>query len=284
MPDEDRVAAPLHGDDLADFDLGNVDLGRGERQRRGVRAHRRDQRPRHRADPDGADRARRDEKHVPTGHARPSVPARGSQLRSTTRHSRFRRSPLERSSAPGHCRGLDRTVPARGRVEPPRRRHNATLRHRRSRHRALRTTPVQGRRDRPSIADLSHPCSRLSSLCALPRTVSAARRSPVVTAAPLRLALFQPDIPQNAGTLLRTCACLGLGADLVEPAGFPTSDRHFRRAGLDYLDAAVAAPPHVVLGLRGLAGRRDAAAAARPADHGRTRRTTATSRSAPATS
>ncbi len=53
----------------------------------------------------------------------------------------------------------------------------------------------------------------------------------------LRLALFQPDIPQNAGTLLRTCACLGVGADLVEPAGFPTSDRHFRRAGLDYLDA-----------------------------------------------
>jgi len=58
-----------------------------------------------------------------------------------------------------------------------------------------------------------------------------------VTRASLRLALFQPDIPQNAGTLLRTCACLGIGADLVEPAGFPTSDRHFRRSGMDYLDA-----------------------------------------------
>ena len=56
-------------------------------------------------------------------------------------------------------------------------------------------------------------------------------------APPLRLALFQPDIPQNAGTLLRTCACLGIGADIVEPAGFPTADRNFRRAGLDYLDA-----------------------------------------------
>lgn len=56
-------------------------------------------------------------------------------------------------------------------------------------------------------------------------------------APPLRLALFQPDIPQNAGTLLRTCACLGVGADLVEPAGFPTADRNFRRAGMDYLDA-----------------------------------------------
>ena len=53
----------------------------------------------------------------------------------------------------------------------------------------------------------------------------------------LRLALFQPDIPQNAGTLLRTCACLGVGAELIEPAGFPTSDRHFRRSGMDYLDA-----------------------------------------------
>ena len=52
----------------------------------------------------------------------------------------------------------------------------------------------------------------------------------------LRLALFQPDIPQNAGTMLRTCACLGVGADLIEPAGFPTSDRHFRRAGMDYLE------------------------------------------------
>lgn len=53
----------------------------------------------------------------------------------------------------------------------------------------------------------------------------------------LHLVLFQPDIPQNAGTLLRLCACLGLEAGLVEPAGFPVSDRHFRRAGLDYLDA-----------------------------------------------
>jgi tRNA (cytidine/uridine-2'-O-)-methyltransferase len=52
----------------------------------------------------------------------------------------------------------------------------------------------------------------------------------------LRLALFQPEIPQNAGTMLRLCACLGVEAALIEPAAFPTSDRHFRRAGLDYLD------------------------------------------------
>ncbi len=54
--------------------------------------------------------------------------------------------------------------------------------------------------------------------------------------APFRLALYQPDIPQNAGTMLRLCACLGLDAALIGPAGFPMSDRHFRRAGMDYLD------------------------------------------------
>ena len=52
----------------------------------------------------------------------------------------------------------------------------------------------------------------------------------------LTLALFQPDIPQNAGTMLRACACLGVNAAIIEPAGFPISDRHFRRAGMDYLD------------------------------------------------
>ena len=53
---------------------------------------------------------------------------------------------------------------------------------------------------------------------------------------PLALVLFQPDIPQNTGTMLRTCACLGLDAAIIEPAGFPVSDRHFRRSGMDYLD------------------------------------------------
>ncbi len=52
----------------------------------------------------------------------------------------------------------------------------------------------------------------------------------------LRLALYQPDIPQNTGTMLRMAACLGLGADIIEPAGFPVSDRAFRRAGMDYID------------------------------------------------
>jgi len=52
----------------------------------------------------------------------------------------------------------------------------------------------------------------------------------------MQIALFQPDIPQNAGTILRLCACLNVEAHIIEPAGFPVSDRHFRRAGMDYLD------------------------------------------------
>ena len=51
----------------------------------------------------------------------------------------------------------------------------------------------------------------------------------------VRLALFQPDIPQNAGTMMRLAACLGVPVDLIEPAGFDASDRNLRRAGLDYL-------------------------------------------------
>ena len=54
----------------------------------------------------------------------------------------------------------------------------------------------------------------------------------------MRLALFQPDIPQNAGTLIRLCACLGVGIDIIEPCGFPLTDKGFRRAGMDYLDKA----------------------------------------------
>ena len=52
----------------------------------------------------------------------------------------------------------------------------------------------------------------------------------------MRIALYQPDIPQNTGTILRMAACLGVDVDLIGPAGFDMSDRAFRRAGLDYLD------------------------------------------------
>ena len=54
----------------------------------------------------------------------------------------------------------------------------------------------------------------------------------------LRIALYQPDIPGNAGTILRLGACLGIGVDIVEPAGFVLSDANLRRAGMDYIAAA----------------------------------------------
>jgi tRNA (cytidine/uridine-2'-O-)-methyltransferase len=52
----------------------------------------------------------------------------------------------------------------------------------------------------------------------------------------LTLALYQPDIAQNAGAMLRSCACFGAAAAIIGPTGFPSSDRHFRRAGMDYLN------------------------------------------------
>lgn len=52
----------------------------------------------------------------------------------------------------------------------------------------------------------------------------------------MRLALYQPDIPQNTGTMLRLAACLGIPVDLIEPCGFVWDDRRLRRAGMDYLD------------------------------------------------
>lgn len=80
----------------------------------------------------------------------------------------------------------------------------------------------------------------------------------------MRVALYQPDIPQNTGTILRMAACFGVGVDIILPTGFDSTDRSLRRAGLDYLDhvaikrhddwatfrrslAALAPPPRLVL-------------------------------------
>lgn len=52
----------------------------------------------------------------------------------------------------------------------------------------------------------------------------------------MRLALYQPDIPQNTGTILRMAACFGVPVDIIGPAGFDMRDSALRRAGLDYLD------------------------------------------------
>jgi tRNA (cytidine/uridine-2'-O-)-methyltransferase len=50
----------------------------------------------------------------------------------------------------------------------------------------------------------------------------------------MRLALFQPDIPQNLGGAIRLCACMGAALEIIEPCGFPLSDRSLKRAALDY--------------------------------------------------
>ena len=60
----------------------------------------------------------------------------------------------------------------------------------------------------------------------------------------IRIALYQPDIAGNTGTILRFAACLGLAVDIIEPAGFDISDRNLKRAGMDYL-AAVTLTRHV---------------------------------------
>ena len=51
----------------------------------------------------------------------------------------------------------------------------------------------------------------------------------------IALVLYQPDIPQNTGTMLRLCACLGVDVHVIEPPGFDLSDRALKRAGMDYL-------------------------------------------------
>lgn len=57
----------------------------------------------------------------------------------------------------------------------------------------------------------------------------------------MRLALYQPDMAPNVGTMLRLAACMAVSADIIEPCGFPFGPRALRRAGMDYLDHAVVA-------------------------------------------
>lgn len=51
----------------------------------------------------------------------------------------------------------------------------------------------------------------------------------------MRIAMFQPDIPQNLGAMIRLCACVGVGLDIIEPCGFPLDDKKIRKSGMDYL-------------------------------------------------
>ena len=80
--------------------------------------------------------------------------------------------------------------------------------------------------------------------------------------APLLLALFEPDIAQNTGAMMRTCACLGVDAAIIEPAGFRINDSRFRRAAMDYINALSHREPQFVGELRGLARRQSTPAGA----------------------
>lgn len=52
----------------------------------------------------------------------------------------------------------------------------------------------------------------------------------------MRIALYQPDIPQNTGAMMRLCACMNVGLDIIEPCGFVLDDRKIRRSGMDYIN------------------------------------------------
>ncbi len=52
----------------------------------------------------------------------------------------------------------------------------------------------------------------------------------------MEIALYQPDIPQNLGAMMRLCACMGTGLHIIEPCGFPFDARKIRRSGMDYID------------------------------------------------
>ena len=81
-------------------------------------------------------------------------------------------------------------------------------------------------------------------------------------AAPLLLALFEPDIAQNTGAMMRTCACLGVDAAIIEPAGFRMNDSRFKRAAMDYIDALTIESHDSVGQLRGMARRQSTPACA----------------------
>ena len=51
-----------------------------------------------------------------------------------------------------------------------------------------------------------------------------------------KIALYEPDIPQNTGSIIRTCACLGANLEIIEPCGFLLNDKRFKRIVMDYLD------------------------------------------------
>src|SRR6266849_4732023 len=209
--DEDRLALPFDGEPLAHLHRPQIHFGGAERQRVLGRLHAVDERP-HR---DGGAHAG----HRRCGDRQKIAPRR--RIRGMRTHRLRLRRIRHRASLPYNL-----TRPrASHREAPPRRPRGAGYRRRGTytveRFRLCDILP----HSRPLQPGIAGGCS---PWC-LPNRARA--RFPPA----MRLALYEPDIPQNAGALLRLGACLGVAVDIIEPCGFVLGDRRLKRAGLDYL-------------------------------------------------
>ena len=232
MVDKDRLAAPRDGQPLADLDRRQIDLGGRQRQRVVRRIEAVDKRP---------DRAR------------------GADCTKRRRRVRVRKS--RRVPSPAHGHGKPAIAPHRpfenlvdSAAAPPGRRPPA----------ASYTVEEAELCDRLPHKTSETPDKYAFLYCRRHRR-KLRRASGLID---LRLALFEPDIPQNTGALLRLAACFGVGVDLIEPLGFLFDDRRLRRAALDYAALVDGTPACLVDAFRGRARPR---LAARAADHRRRR-------------
>src|SRR5262245_6484492 len=213
--DEDRLAAPEHLDDLACGNRRQIDLDRCTgRDGRSVRIHLRDQRHQRRGRADRTHGAGRDVK---------KVAARGFGRRNRC-HALI---PLPDARAAGPRRGpSESTLPEgggrSGRIDPRARRVGTNRR-------GL-LAPLYGER-KCSMATLRQPRTSAS----LPGSFRPSEALRIRYFEVMRIALYEPDIPQNAGTILRLAACLDTEAHILEPRGFALTYRAVRRSGMDYL-------------------------------------------------
>src|SRR6266478_6344277 len=220
--DVDRLAPPEHLDVLPRGNRRQVDFDRRTgRDRRGVRIHLGNERPErgHSADGGGASRCNKEK-----------ITACRMLRRRRCRHDHKPFPAAAGGTAPGDAHTDQGRLPA---PRPPRRQKDRFSQPigRNKQSRIVLLAPLPEER-KPGIGCPA--CNALNPRRALIYSEITWGTRRAVTE--MQIALFQPDIPQNTGTILRLCACLDVAAHIIEPAGFPVSDRRFRRAGMDYLD------------------------------------------------
>src|SRR6516162_239230 len=217
MGDEDRMAAPHHLDALADLDLADIELGGGEREHVGRGIHLIDQRPGESGDAEAGHADGRQIQEVAAGAAVMGVPRRNtighrsytSSLSAPVTQPQGGEKPLIGET------GAPLISPAHQRLGPA----------------VLRQT------DAGDETPKAPPGKRCNSP-GRARGIMQIRTFAKEPAGRMRLALFEPDIPQNCGTILRLATCLGVAADIIEPCGFLWDNRRLRRSGMDYLAGA----------------------------------------------